>query len=114
MAEADDRLRCLILGQQIGDNVVDLGELLNDYTPQPRTTVARDTYTLVKTYVERISTEMIRASDCGLTTDLSLWKRWSEFLDVWAASPSSQSRVREAFGSFHDALDRNQEEPAEF
>jgi len=115
MADADDpRVGCLILGQQIGDNVADLAVLLNDYVPQPQTTVARDSLTLMSAYVARIHAEMDKAwKHCDLRRDMTISRRWDEFVRVWDSS-SSPSEIREAFNDFHDALDRNQEEPSEF
>jgi hypothetical protein len=113
MADTDNRLRCLVLGQQIGDNVADLGQLLDDLVPAPTTTVARDTHTLASAYVARINAEIATAvQGCGLGRGSRLNTLWTKFVDAWG-SQIEVAPIRDAWDAFHDELDKNQTEASE-
>ncbi|MBF6555481.1 MAG: hypothetical protein IVW52_04815 [Acidimicrobiales bacterium] len=104
----DERIRCLVIGQQMGDNVADLSQLLDDLVAAPQTTVARDTNTLASAYVARIDNEFkVAMNRCGLSPSDPIVKRWIDFEDTWGGS-RDVPEIRAALARVHDLLDMNQ------
>lgn len=110
----EDRLRCLVLGQQIGDNVADMSGLMDDLVLRPRTPSLRMVNTLVGEYYRRIDEEMkIAIAECGLPAGDELARRWNAFGSAWE-SYTNVDEIRDALSRFHDLLDLGNAEPREF